>query len=174
MNQKEKKSPDILLYNHSLRSHEIVIRSIDSLDSKAGSMVNVAAVLSGLILASGILAFREVWNPQREAFVWIYPLGGLLAIAIGASLAALLLGAVAWRKARIVIIDPNTLTERFENSTEQELRRFLIVQIGDEFERMIGLRDDTLWWLRKAFPSIGVSVIMLLVYAAVLIYVLVT
>lgn len=166
--------PDMLLYEQARRSHEIVIQSIDSLDAKAGSVVNVAAILSGLILASGILAFRELWDPELESAAWLYPFGVFLATGIGASLAALLFGTLAWRRARIVIIDPRILTERYETRTEPELRRFLIVQLGEEFARMMEFRERTLEWLRMAFLALGISVVMLLIYAGVLLYVFVT
>lgn len=169
-----KNSPDELLLTQTFKSHATMVQSIETLDSKAGSVVSLAAVLSGLILASGIIAFREFWNPEQESGLWLIPLGILLALAIGASLTALTLAAFAWRRAEILVIKPRELAEKFEMKTETELRRFLVVQLAYEFDRMAKYRKQTRRWLGAAFLALGISVVTLLIYAALAVYVLVT
>ncbi len=165
---------DKLLLEQARESHATMVQSIDSLDSKSGSVVSVAAVLSGLIVAGGILSLREFWNPTQEAFWWLYLFVVLLALGVLGSFTALFTALLAWRKAEVLVIKPRDLTERFETRTEKDLRHFLIVQLSDDFTRMATYRKRTLGWLKTAFVSLGVSVVTLLVYLALGLYVLAT
>ncbi len=151
-----------------------MIDAVNNLDSKAGSVFDVSAVLTGLIVVAGVLSIGEVVDPEKEHFVWLYVFTGVLGAAVSFSFVSLLTALQAWRKAEPIILDPLRLTREFEDRTGTELRQFLIVELGAEFAEMAAGRIQTLTWLNWAFRSLGASVVTLLVYIALVLYVLVT
>jgi hypothetical protein len=166
--------PDDLLFEQALRFHGTMIESVDSLDSKAGSLINVSIVVAGLVAVGGALSLQQVYDPSKEAQEWLYVLLPVLVLGSVLALVSVLVAIVAWRRAEVVVISPSQLTAKYEEKNASELRRFLIVELGAEFDKMGSHRTATLRWLRMGMFFLALSIGMLMLYTVLAFYVVVT
>lgn len=162
---------DALLLEQASKSHETLVSHIQGLDSKAASLIDFGAVLTGLIVVAGVLSVREVWDPQRLAIEWLYTLAGLLAVAAASSFTAMLFGLFGWWRFRIFSINSRELVEKYQDGTFDELRAALIVEFSDQASEMFEHQRGTRKWVKRGLVTLGVSIVTLLGYAILLLIV---
>ncbi len=173
-NVEDTEPPDELLFQQALRSHGSMLEAVDSLDSKAGSLINVSIVVAGLVAVGGALSLQQVYEPSREAATWLIVLLPLLVAGFVLALISVLLAIVAWRRAEVVVVSPGQLTRKYEDKSAFELRRFLIVELSDEFDQMALHRTATLRRLRMGLLFLSLSIGTLMAYTVLAFYVVVT
>ncbi|TET91488.1 MAG: hypothetical protein E3J35_01890 [Methanomassiliicoccales archaeon] len=162
----EDKSSLDLIYETVLRSYDGLFQASESIDSKAGSIFNVGAVVASLFLATGVISIGGGGYATPEVSWLLATVTGLgLVFCIG----AMMLSLRAWMTSEIEIINPQEFIKKFEDETETYTRKFLVVEIADEFRVNYERRRRIVNLVRSAQESLWFAVGTMLAFITVLV-----
>ncbi len=164
--QAEDDSPLDIIYETTKRSYDKLFQASESLDSKAGSIFNVGAVVAGLFLTVGVLSIsagegimpRIPWLPALITGI------GLLFCTI-----TMLLSLMAWMSSEFVLIRPKPFAAAFERKSEIETKRFLVMELAEEFNVNKRRREKLAQLTRSAQRSLVLAVGTMLAFITLIV-----
>lgn len=164
--QPEDDSPLDIIYETAKRSYDKLFQASESLDSKAGSIFNVGAVVAGLFLTVGVLSISagEEIMPRVS---WLPPL--ITGVGLIFCTLTMLLSLKAWMSSEIDLISPGLFVEAFERESEIETKKFLVMELADEFDINYRRREKLAELTKSAQRSLVFAVGTMLAFITVIV-----
>jgi hypothetical protein len=164
--QTDDDSPLDIIYETTKRSYDKLFQASESLDSKAGSIFNVGAVVAGLFLTVGVLSIsageeimpRIPWLPALITGI------GLIFCAL-----TMLLSLKAWMSSEIELISPGSFVAAYERKSEIETKKFLVMELADEFDINFRRREKLAQLTKSAQRSLVFAVDTMLAFITVIV-----
>ena len=159
-------SPLDIIYETAKRSYDKLFQASESLDSKAGSIFSVGAVVAGLFLTAGVLSISGGSEMTPKAS-WLP--ASITGVGLFFCTFAMLMSLRAWMMSEIEIINPRKFVEAFEEESETETKKFLIVELADEFEINYDRRKEITALIRSAQKFLMSAVVTMLAFITVIV-----
>lgn len=164
--QVEDDSPLDIIYETAKRSYDKLFQASESLDSKAGSIFNVGAVVAGLFLTVGVLSITAGEEMMPKAS-WLPAL--VTGVGLFFCTLAMLLSLSAWMKSEIELISPGLLVEAFERESEIDTKKFLVMELADAFDINYRRRERLALLTKSAQRSLLFAVVTMLAFITIIV-----
>ena len=143
------------LWEIANRAQDQVLSAISDMDTKAGSLVDFTAVVTGLYLVAGF-GIRDIGLAtcaayRNAAFASLF-------VGIAAGLLAMLVAMIAWRTGKMAIFELGTLVKKTEVETADYVRAFVVSQLVHQFNRNLRYYDIQKRRVRAAMAVLVVAV----------------
>lgn len=144
-----------LLWETANRSQDQVLQAISDLDTKAGSLIDFSALVTGLYVLAGI-GIPDLLSTTGGVcrYLAIVSLG----LGFGTGLTALLIAMTAWRMGIWAIFNLPPLLEKLESESPDSVRAFVISQLKHHYARNVANYNKQKKRVNLGIKVLGVSV----------------